>query len=169
MLRFATTTFRATQHYSIVATLFRMVATLFQYCNGMLRWKLSLQIVSCNITLTPHSYGATNIGSVRMSHIYGICCVPFLFGNPLVKSTFFKSLPKKRSDCESQKTGFGFDSKNPLRERILWIHDPFLVFPQKTQNPFLDSEILIWIFPNQSDRFSNYFKIGKCLGFRLAD
>ena len=36
--------------------------------------------------------------------MYRICCVP------LVKNTFFKSppLPKKRSDCESQKSGLGF-------------------------------------------------------------
>ena len=40
-----------------------------------------------------------------MSYMYGICCVP------LVKNSFFKSLPlpkKKRSDCESQKSGLGF-------------------------------------------------------------
>ena len=88
-----------------------------------------------------------------MLHIYGVCCVPFLFGNPFVKSAFFKSLPKKRSDCESQKTGFGSDLKNPPRVRILWIHDPFLVSPQKTQNPFVDSEILICIFPTSLTGF----------------
>ena len=32
---------------------------------------------------------------------------------------------------------------------ILWTHDPFLDMPQKTQNPFLDSEIRIWIFPKK--------------------
>ena len=90
----------------------------------------------------------TNIGSVRMS--YGICCAPFLFGKPLVKNTFFKSFPKKRSDCECQKSGFGFDPKNPLRVWILWIHDPFLNLPKKTQNPFLNSEIRIWIFPQKT-------------------
>ena len=88
-----------------------------------------------------------------MLHIYGICCVPFLFGNHFVKSTFFKPSPTKRSDCESQKSGFGFDSKNPPRVWILWIHDLFLVFPQKTQNPFLDAEILIWIFPTSLTGF----------------
>ena len=36
--QFATTIFNATQHYSIVAT-------LFQHCNAVLRWKSSLQIV----------------------------------------------------------------------------------------------------------------------------
>ena len=34
---FATTIFNATQHYSIVATLLRMVSTLFQHCNALLR------------------------------------------------------------------------------------------------------------------------------------
>ena len=34
---FATTIFSATQHYSIVATSFRMVATLLQHCNAVLR------------------------------------------------------------------------------------------------------------------------------------
>ena len=29
--------FSATQHYSIVATLLRMVVTLFQHCNAVLR------------------------------------------------------------------------------------------------------------------------------------
>ena len=29
--------------------------------------------------------------------MYGICCVPFLFGKPLVKNTFFKSFPKKNA------------------------------------------------------------------------
>ena len=57
--------------------------------------------------------------------MYGICCVPFLFGKPLVKNTFFKSFPQKRSDCESQKWGFGFDPKIPPREWILWIQKYF--------------------------------------------
>ena len=35
--RFATTIFSATQRCFIVAILFRMVATLFQYCNALLR------------------------------------------------------------------------------------------------------------------------------------
>ena len=47
--QFAMTIFSATQHYSIVATLFRMVATLFQHCNAVLRWKSSLYLVSCNM------------------------------------------------------------------------------------------------------------------------
>ena len=33
---------------------------------------------------------------------------------------------KKRSDHESQKSGFRFDLKNPLEVWILWIHNPFL-------------------------------------------
>ena len=104
-----------------------------------------------------------------MLHIYGVCCVPFLFGNPFVKSAFFKSLPKKRSDCESQKTGFGSDLKNPPRVRILWIHDPFLVSPPENAKSVFGFGNPDLHFPNQSDRFSSYFQVGKCLGFRLAD
>ena len=66
--------------------------------------------------------------------MYGICWVPFyFFEKPLVKNTFFKSFPtpqpppqKKRSDCESEKSGLGFDATNPPWVWILWIHDPFL-------------------------------------------
>ena len=36
--------------FYIVATLFRMVTTLFQHCNAVLRLKSSLRIVPCNIT-----------------------------------------------------------------------------------------------------------------------
>ena len=39
-----------TQH--IIATLFRMVATLFQHCYSVLRKKSSLRIVPCNIAST---------------------------------------------------------------------------------------------------------------------
>ena len=56
--RFATTIFSATQHYNIVATLLRMVATLFQHCYAMLRSKSSLRVVSCNITFRPSSFDA---------------------------------------------------------------------------------------------------------------
>ena len=45
------------------------------------------------------SEGVSNISSVTICQI--------LFSNPF---------PKKRSDCESQKSGFGFDPKNPLTE-----------------------------------------------------
>ena len=46
----AATIFSATQGCIIVATLFRMVVTLFQYCIAVLRKKSSLRIVPCNIT-----------------------------------------------------------------------------------------------------------------------
>ena len=50
--RFATTIFSTTHHSNIFATLFRMVATLFQHCYAVMRKKSSLRIVLCNITLT---------------------------------------------------------------------------------------------------------------------
>ena len=46
--RFATTIFSATQRCNIVATLFRIVTTLFQHCLAVLRQKSSLRIVPCN-------------------------------------------------------------------------------------------------------------------------
>ena len=81
-----------------------------------------------------------------MSYMYGVCCVPFLFSkNRLSKILFSNPFPKKRSDCESQKSGFGFDPKNPLRVWILWIHDPLFDLPPKNAksgfgfgNPDLD-------------------------------
>ena len=85
--------------------------------------------------------------------MYGTASVVchFPFGKPLVKNTFFRCFPKKkRSHCESQKSGFGFDLKNPSRVWILWIHDPVLDLPKKTKNPFSDSEIRIWVFPKNA-------------------
>ena len=73
----------------------------------------------------------------------------FCTENRLSKILFSDPSPKKRSGGESQKSGFGFDLKNPPGVWILWIHDPFLDFTKKTQNPFLDSEIRIWIFPKK--------------------
>ena len=46
--RFAMMIFRATQRCNIVATLFRIVTTLFQHCNAVFLWKSSLWIVPCN-------------------------------------------------------------------------------------------------------------------------
>ena len=83
-----------------------------------------------------------------MSYMYGICYVPFFSKNRLSKvpsSNPFPPTQKKRSDCESQKSGFGFDPKNPPWVWILWIHDPFLDLPPKNAksvfgfgNPDLD-------------------------------
>ena len=74
---------------------------------------------------------------------------PFFWRKTACQKHFSNPFPKKRSDCESQKSGFGFDPKNPPWVWILWIHDPFLDMPKNTQNPFLDSEIRIWIFPKK--------------------
>ena len=74
---------------------------------------------------------------------------PFFLRKTACQKYFSNPFPKKRSDCESQKSGFGFYPKNPPWVWILWIHDPFLDMPKNTQNPFLDSEIRIWIFPKK--------------------
>ena len=77
------------------------------------------------------------IGSLRMSYMYGIWCVLFFFEKPLVKNTFFKYFPKKTLRLWiSRNPDLDFNPKNPPWVWILWIHDPFL-----------DSEIRIWIFP----------------------
>ena len=81
--------------------------------------------------------------------MHSIYCVPLLSRKPLVKNTLFKSFPEKRSDCDTQKSSFGFDPKNPTEEWILWIHDPFLDFPKKTQHPDLD-------FPKKNTALSNH-------------
>ena len=78
--------------------------------------------------------------------MYGICCVPFSFGKPLVKNTFFNILSQKNAQIVNlKKSGFVFDPKNPPWVWTLWIRDPFLDLSKKTQNPLLDAEIQIWI------------------------
>ena len=72
--------------------------------------------------------------------MYGSCCVSFFHRKPLVKSTFFSNPIPKKKGGESPKSRFRFDPKYPLRVWILWIHDPFLDFAKKTQNPFLIEE-----------------------------
>ena len=55
--------------------------------------------------------------------------------------------PKKNAQIMNLKNpDLDFDLKNPLEVWILCIHGPFLDFSYKTQNPFLDSRIRIWIF-----------------------
>ena len=49
---------------------------------------------------------------------------------------FSDPFPKKRSDHESQKSGFRFDLKNPLKVRILWILDPFWILVIKRKIRF---------------------------------
>ena len=51
---------RFLEQHSIVATLLQMVATLFQHCNPVLRWKSLLRMVSCNIPLKRPRRGRDN-------------------------------------------------------------------------------------------------------------
>ena len=73
-------------------------------------------------------------------------CMEDRFSDVLLSDPF----PIKRSDHESQKSGFRFDLKNPLEVWILWIHNPFLDFSNKTQNSFTDSRIRFWIPPQKN-------------------
>ena len=61
-----------------------------------------------------------------MPYMYGTLVYHFCSENRLSKILFSNPFPEKRSDCESQKSGFEFDAKNPPGVWILWIHDPFL-------------------------------------------
>ena len=92
--------------------------------------------------------------------MYGICWVPsvfFFFSKNRLSKILFQILSQKnRSDCESEKSGFGFDPTNPPGVWILWIHDPFL-----------DTGIRIWIFPKKRTRSHGNFKIRK-LGCLLS-
>ena len=81
-----------------------------------------------------YDYGANKLVTV----VYHFC-----MENRLSKKIFSDLVPKERSGGESHKSGFGFDLKNPPGVWIFWIHDPFLDFIEKPQNPFLDSEIRI--------------------------
>ena len=56
----------------------------------------------------------TNIGSVRMSYMSGICCVPFLFEKPLVKKYFSQILSKNNAQI--------VNLKNPDLDLIRRIH-----------------------------------------------
>ena len=64
----------------------------------------------------------------------------FCLENCLSKILFSNPFPIEHSDCESQKSGFGFDLKNPPRVWILGVHDPFLDLLKQMQNPSLDLE-----------------------------
>ena len=58
-----------------------------------------------------------------------------LLGKPLVKSTFFKSFPKIRLDSE-----FGFDLKNPDKERFCGFKNSDLDFPPENA-PFVSTSL----------------------------
>ena len=64
---------------------------------------------------------------IHVRHLLHTLLFFFFFSkNRLSKILFSNPFPKIRSDCESQKSGFGFNPKNPPWVWILWIPDPFL-------------------------------------------
>ena len=78
-------------------------------------------------------------------HVRHLLCTIFVRKTACQKY-FFQILSQKKrsSDCESQKSGFGFDPKNPPRMCMDFMDSRFVFeFAQKTQNPFLDPEIRI--------------------------
>ena len=60
--------------------------------------------------------------------MYGICCVPFLFGKSLVKNTFFKSFPKINAPRIGNFKSPDLDLIRIIHPEcgFLWIHNPFL-------------------------------------------
>ena len=85
-----------------------------------------------------------------MSYLYDICHVPFFFRKNACQKYFFKILSPKKAQI--------VNLKNPDLDLIQRIHPKcgfyglmtcFWICPPKTQNPFLDSEIRIWIFPKK--------------------
>ena len=74
----------------------------------------------------------------------------FFFRKTACQEYFFQILSQKNAQIVNlQNSDLDFNPKNPPRVWILWIHYPFLDLPKQTQNPFLDSEIRIWIFPKK--------------------
>ena len=80
--------------------------------------------------MRPHYMGSVRSHTCTTSFAYHSFFF-FFSKNRLSKILFFKTFPQKSSDCESQKSGFAFDPKNPPWVWILWIHDPDLDFPKK--------------------------------------
>mgnify|MGYP001793170065 CR=1 FL=1 len=68
---------------------------------------------------------------------------------PLATCIFFKSLPKETQKRRILRIRIQINPLNPRRERIHWIHNPFLDFTKKTKNPFLDSESGLGFFPKK--------------------
>ena len=88
-----------------------------------------------NYTKGNFSFSQSKVLSRKIERKYGETHI--FAGKTACQMYFFRILSqKKRSDHKSQKSGFRFDLKNPLEVWIFWIHDPFLHFSDKTQNPF---------------------------------
>ena len=59
----------------------------------------------------------------------------FCLGNRLSKILFSNPFPKKNAEVMNLENPDLDLIRSILLEWILWIHDPFLHFPKKTQNP----------------------------------
>ena len=73
-------------------------------------------------------------------------------GKPLVKKTFFKSFPKKKTLrlwISKIKIWIWFEESTHSVDFIKGFMIRFWICPTEKQNPFLDSEIRIWIFPKK--------------------
>ena len=94
----------------------------------------------------------------------------FCSENRLSKILFSNPFPKKRSDCEFQKSGFEFDPKNPPGVWILWIHDPFLDLSKKNaKSVFGFRNWRIWIFPKKRTQCRNNVATEWCAKNRCCE
>ena len=66
---------------------------------------------------------------------------------PLATCIFFESFPKETQKQRILRIRIQINPLNPRRERIHWIHNPFLDFTKEKKNPFLDSESGLGFFP----------------------
>ena len=65
------------------------------------------------------------------------------------KTDFFESVPKETQKRRILRIRIQINPLNPRRERIHWIHNPFLNFTKGTNNPFLDSKSGLGFFPKK--------------------
>ena len=99
-----------------------------------------------------------------MSYMYGICYVPFFSKNRLSKVPSSNPFPPPKKNAQI------VNLKNRDLDLIRRIHPEcgfygfmirFWICPQKTRNPFLDSEIRIWIFPKHPRNSTHIYMVSR--------
>ena len=134
---------------------------------------LGLKLESMNVN-TSNCIGSTNLTlktitfprkfkaqrKWRQSSFLGCRWPQVFFSNPF---------SKKRSDHESQESGFGFDPLNPSWVWIQWIQNPFSDFSKETQNKDLDSpqEAHSYFFDSMFQCFAKRIRLSEKVLVRL--
>ena len=113
---------------------------------------------------------ASNIGSVRMSYMYGTCCVPFLFRKPLVKNTFFKSFPQETFRLWISKIRIWIWSEESTRSVDFMDSWSVFGFVQKNaKSVFGFRNWRIWIFPKKRTQCRNNVATEWCAKNRCCE